>query len=124
MPSTDRTRAMVLGLTLLAAGCAPTVAKLPPPETLAELVCDARARDEAKQAPGVLRTGLAAARQRFATATPADLVVGSIGALANLPIGAALLVAAPAWYPVARSRHEDTLYRQFYLSCLAEPPSE
>jgi hypothetical protein len=91
--------------------CAPTLAKLPPPETLAELACDGRARAEAKQAPGALSA-------HFAKATPGEVAVGSLQALANFPVAAAMLVAAPVWYPIAKTKHNQRLYDDALARCV------
>jgi hypothetical protein len=97
------------------AGCAPTMATLPTTASAADRRqaerCHARALEEANQAPGPLRA-------HFAKATPGEVAVGALQTLANLPAAAVVLVTAPVWYPIAKTKHHQRLYDDAVARCL------
>jgi hypothetical protein len=90
-------------------GCAPTMATLPTTATAEDRRqaerCHARALEEMERGPGVVEDHLARTNTHWVS-------------LFNPVTFAVAAVAAPVWYPVAKTKHNQRLYDEAYAHCL------
>ena len=107
----DRMRGLAWGLVAVGilTACAPTMATLPVTASAEDrrqaARCHARALDEMARGPSVVQDHLARTNTHWVS-------------LFNPVTFAVVAVAAPVWYPIAKTKHTQRLYDDAVARCL------